>query len=207
MQITNSILERMKHLSELNRPRIIGIDGLSGAGKTTITETIIKELTNAAYEVAVIHIDDLIVERAKRYNTGHPEWYEYYSLQWDVQEIKEKLLEAVYKEFSHLNLKYYDKENDRCYMKSINLEQCNVLLIEGIFLQRKDWKKFFDFMIYLDCPEDIRYKRVLQRDAYIGNMSERLEKYKRRYWIAEEYYLQEENPIENADIVINSEIY
>ncbi len=207
MQITNSILERMKHLSELNRPRIIGIDGLSGAGKTTITETIIKELTNAAYEVAVIHIDDLIVERAKRYNTGHPEWYEYYSLQWDVQETKEKLLEAVYKEFSHLNLKYYDKENDRCYMKSINLEQCNVLLIEGIFLQRKDWKKFFDFMIYLDCPEDIRYKRVLQRDAYIGNMSERLEKYKRRYWIAEEYYLQEENPIENADIVINSEIY
>ncbi|MFJ7972069.1 kinase [Psychrobacillus sp. NPDC096389] len=207
MQITNSILERMKHLSELNRPRIIGIDGLSGAGKTTITETIIKELTNAAYEVAVIHIDDLIVERAKRYNTGHPEWYEYYSLQWDVQEIKEKLLEAVYKEFSHLNLKYYDKENDRCYMKSINLEQCNVLLIEGIFLQRKDWKKFFDFMIYLDCPENIRYKRVLQRDAYIGNMSERLEKYKRRYWIAEEYYLQEENPIENADIVINSEIY
>lgn len=207
MQITNSILERMKRLSELNRPRIIGIDGLSGAGKTTITETIIKELTNAAYGVAVIHIDDLIVERAKRYNTGHPEWYEYYSLQWDVQKIKEKLLEAVYKEFYHLNLKFYDKENDRCYMKSINLEQCNVLLIEGIFLQRKDWKKFFDFMIYLDCPEDIRYKRVLQRDAYIGNMSERLEKYKRRYWIAEEYYLQEENPIENANIVINSEIY
>lgn len=207
MQITEKIMERIKHLENSRQPSIIGIDGLSGAGKTTITETITKELTCEGNKVVVIHIDDLIEERAKRYNTGYPEWYEYYFLQWDVQEIKEKLFEAVHKKLNHLHLKSYDKENDRCYMKSINIEQCKVLLIEGIFLHRKEWRDFFDYMVYLDCPKNVRSERVLQRDAYIGDMDERLNKYEIRYWAGEEYYLQEENPMQNADIVINSEIY
>ncbi|MFJ5770501.1 kinase [Psychrobacillus sp. NPDC093180] len=204
MHITTEIMERMKRLNELNRPYIIGIDGLSGAGKTTITQTLTKELTFEGQKIVVIHIDDLIEERAKRYNTGHPEWYEYYFLQWDAQEIKEKLLLAVHGKLNELHLKYYDKENDRCYMKSITIEQCNVLLIEGIFLQRKEWKGFFDYMIYLDCPKHVRSERVLRRDAYIGSINERLKKYERRYWAGEDYYFKEANPIQNADIVINS---
>lgn len=204
MQMADKIRERIECLKELNRPSIIGIDGLSGAGKTTITKTVTKELTIEGYKVIVIHIDDLIEERAKRYNTSYPEWYEYYFLQWDVQQIKEKLFEAVHQKVNHLHLKSYDKENDRCYMKSINIEQCNVLLIEGIFLQRKEWRDFFDYMIYLDCPKDVRNERVLQRDAYIGDMDERLNKYERRYWMGEGYYLQKENPIQNSDIVVNS---
>ena len=207
MHITKKIMKRMEHLKELNRPYIIGIDGLSGAGKTTITETITKELTYGAQKVLVIHIDDLIEEQEKRYNTGHPEWYEYYWLQWDVQGIKEKLFEAVHEKLDHLRLKFYDKENDRCYMENINIEQCNVILIEGVFLQRKEWKDFFDYMIYLDCPKNVRSKRVLQRDAYIGNMSERLKKYEQRYWAAEDYYFDEANPIQSADIVIYSETH
>ncbi|GGA38198.1 uridine kinase [Psychrobacillus lasiicapitis] len=204
MHITNKIMERMKHLKELNRTYIIGIDGLSGAGKTTITEIIAEELTTKGQKVVVIHIDDLIEERGNRYNTGHPEWYEYYSLQWDVHGIKEKLFEAVHERLNHLHLKFYDKENDLCYMKSINIEQCTVILLEGIFLQRKEWSGFFDYIVYLDCPKKIRSERVLQRDEYLGNMNNRLKKYERRYWRGEEYYLQEVNPIESSDIVITS---
>lgn len=195
----------MEHLKELNRPYIIGIDGLSGAGKTTITETITKELTYEGQKVLVIHIDDLIEEREKRYNTGHPEWYEYYCLQWDVQGIKEKLFEAIREKLNHLHLKFYDKENDRCYMENINIEQSNIILIEGVFLQRKEWRNFFDYMIYLDCPKIVRSERVLQRDAYIGDMNERLKKYEQRYWAGEDYYFKVVNPIQGADIVINSE--
>lgn len=197
-------IEGIKQLQKIDRPYIIGIDGLSGAGKTTIAERMKEKLTKEEYKLIVIHIDDLIVERAKRYNTGYPEWYEYYTLQWDVQFIKENLFGAVHQNQNHLNLNFYETEKDQCNLKRMELSQCTLILIEGIFLQRKEWSTFFDYMIYLDCPKETRYERVLQRDAYIGDMNERISKYERRYWIAEDYYFEKENPLQTADIIIKS---
>jgi uridine kinase len=204
MKFFTNIIKGIKQLEKVDRPYIVGIDGLSGAGKTTITEDIKNELQTEGYRIVVIHIDDLLEERAKRYNTGNPEWFEYYMLQWDVQYIKESLFEAVHQKKNHIHLKLYNMENDQCYSNIIDLKHSTLILIEGIFLQRKEWRAFFDYVIYLDCPREERYQRVLQRDTYIGDMKERLNKYERRYWLAEDYYFKEENPLENSDIVLKS---
>lgn len=177
---------------------------MSGAGKTTITGQIEKELKKEGHRVIVIHIDDLIEERAKRYNTGHPEWVEYYMLQWDIYQIAENLFTSVHQKSTIINLKFYQTENDQCYVKSIDITHCTLILIEGIFLQRREWRSFFDYMVYLDCPKELRYDRVLQRDTYLGDMNDRLNKYERRYWIAEDYYLKEVSPHLNSDLVIKS---
>lgn len=204
MKFLSSIKEGIKQLEKFDRPYIVGIDGLSGAGKTTITEEIRNELQTEGYRIVVIHIDDLLEERAKRYNTGHPEWFEYYMLQWDVQYIKESLFEAVHQKKNHIHLKFYNMENDQCFSKLIDLKQSTLILIEGIFLQRKEWRAFFDYVIYVDCPKEVRYQRVLERDTYIGDMIARLDKYKKRYWLGEEYYLNEEDPLKKSDIIISS---
>ncbi|QFG00689.1 uridine kinase [Psychrobacillus glaciei] len=204
MRILQNVIEEINQLEKIDRPYIIGMDGLSGSGKTTLSEKIKEELMNEGFQVIVIHIDHLIVERAKRYNTGHPEWYEYYALQWDVQCIKENLFKAVHQKSNHLYLPFYDFDKDQSYSQSINIGQCSIILIEGVFLQRNEWKSFFDFMIYLDCPRDMRNARVLQRDAYIGDMNERLKKYERRYWKGEEYYLLEVDPLKKSDIIIRN---
>lgn len=202
MVTTQKVIAAIKQLQKMDRPYIIGIDGLSGAGKTTLVEKLQDNLIDEGFKLEVIHIDDLIEVRAKRYNTGHPEWYEYYILQWDVHQIRENIFKAIHKRSKDIHLKFYEPESDQSYRKSIHLEQCNMVIVEGIFLQRKEWSAFFDYMIYLDCPKNVRYDRVLQRDAYIGDLNERVSKYERRYWMAEDYYLIEENPLENSDMVL-----
>lgn len=62
----------MEHISEhiiskhnkyyVNKPFIVAIDGLSGAGKTTF----VNQLKNKLDHVLIIHMDDHIVERKKR---------------------------------------------------------------------------------------------------------------------------------------------
>jgi len=44
-----------------------------------------------------------------------------------------------------------------------------------------------------------KYERVLQRDSYIGNELEIMDKYKRRYWLGEDHYLETERPIDHAN--------
>ncbi|GEN53595.1 hypothetical protein HFA01_18570 [Halobacillus faecis] len=119
--MVEEVLRRIPSLNAGER-FIFGIDGLSRSGKTTLTEKIEKELKKSSFPVVTYHIDDYVVERERRYNTGYEPWYEYYFLQWDVKALKEDLFEALEKERA-------------------------LVIIEGVFLQREEWRSFFDFVV------------------------------------------------------------
>lgn len=76
-----------------------------------------------------------------------------------------------------------------------------MVIIEGIFLLRDEWKNCYDYIVFLDCPKEMRYARVIQRDTYIGDIDERVNKYTKRYWPAEEYYLEKQKPMERAHYI------
>ncbi len=183
-----------------HRPFIVGVDGLSGAGKTTF----MSELTRLP-DLVILHIDDYIVERSKRYGTGHPEAMEYYEMQWDVAGLVSGLFQPLYEGESQLVLPKYAKEQDVITKQLVDVSKQSIVVIEGIFLQRPEWRAYFDYMMYLDCPREVRYERVLQRDTYIGDMEERLDKYRRRYWPGEEYYEKVTCPKRNANLIIDVE--
>lgn len=188
--------------SNKNRALIVGLDGLGGAGKTTFSQKVEQELRGANYKIRTFHLDDHIVEKNKRYQTGHEEWYEYYYLQWDIKGIVTNLLEPL-NNCHHTRLPFYDKSTDSISAKRIDVLANSIVIIEGIFLQRKEWKDLFDFIIFIDCPFELRQKRVLNRDSYIGDFQVRLQKYTERYWLGEKHYINTVKPADIADLVIN----
>lgn len=188
---------KTKHLQDL--PVIVGIDGLGGSGKTTLAKKLSQDLNKQNYEEVIIHMDDYIVERNKRYQTGYAEWYEYYYLQWNIEMLKNVLFHRLKNNYSKLTLPFYDEKTDSISTKIMKVNPNSIVLIEGVFLQRKEWREFFDFLIFIDCPHKLRIERVLNRDLYIGDYQARINKYKKRYLLGEEHYLNIANPIENAD--------
>ncbi|MFJ7950304.1 uridine kinase [Lysinibacillus sp. NPDC096418] len=90
-EVIEELLYRYKMRTVKNRPLIVAVDGLGGAGKTTLVKNIENELKNIC-TISVIHIDDYIEENNERYNTGYDEWYEYYYLQWNIEKIRDDLL-------------------------------------------------------------------------------------------------------------------
>lgn len=187
-----------------DRPLIVGIDGLSGAGKTTFVKKLRQELMSQNDDVIILHLDDYIVEKTKRYQTEYEEWYEYYFLQWDIKRLETELFKKINAKSKTLTLPFYDKSADTISTQQIKVSLNTICIIEGIFLQRKEWRDYFDYVIFIDCPRELRVERVLKRDLYIGSHQERLNKYQKRYWLGEEYYLNIENPMSKADIVYNS---
>lgn len=142
---------------DLQRPFIVAIDGLGGAGKTTL----VQQLKNIGKHVVIIHMDEHIVEKKRRYHTGHEEWFEYFQLQWDVPYLKEQLFEKLHQNESQLRLPFYNKKVDSLEEKRIDIPPKSIVLTEGVFLLRDEWKAFYDFIIFLDCPKKVRCKRVL----------------------------------------------
>ncbi|MBN9656277.1 AAA family ATPase [Halobacillus sp. GSS1] len=170
--VVEEILQRLPSLNE-GEKFILGIDGLSRSGKTTLTQKIQNELQKVPVPIVTYHIDDYIVERQKRYHTGYEPWYEYYFLQWDVQALKGELFKAL------------EKEN-------------GLVILEGVFLQREEWRKFFDFVVYLQCSRELRFSREGE------GTRKKITKFKERYWKAEDYYIETVDPERQADLIVKS---
>ncbi|KAB2331378.1 kinase [Bacillus mesophilum] len=176
---------------------ILGIDGLSRSGKTTIVRYIEQHIQKKNILACVLHIDDYIVERAKRYNTGNEDWHEYYNLQWDVELLKEKLFRKL-REANELQLLTYDNTSDSQKLQTVKIPDTCLIIIEGVFLQRKEWRDYFDFMVFLNCAREERFNRESI------DTQNKIEKFQKRYWKAEDYYMETVSPIEQADLVIQN---
>ncbi|QDQ00390.1 uridine kinase [Lysinibacillus fusiformis] len=196
-EVINEIIHKFNGRAK-NRAFIVAIDGLGGAGKTTFVK-LLEDGLKRICPVNVIHIDDHIVESNKRYNTGFAEWYEYYYLQWDIELIKNDILKKLHCNNTEILLPFYDSSTNLITNRKVAIAADSILLIEGIFLQRNEWRSFYDYTLFLECSRTTREERVLSRDSYIGDLQARIDKYKRRYWQAEAHYMKKENPTQKAD--------
>ncbi|WLD95466.1 kinase [Alkalihalobacillus sp. AL-G] len=174
---------------------IVGVDGLSRSGKTTLVNELSQYLKKENTPFHIFHIDDHIVEREKRYDTGQEEWHEYYFLQWDIEWLTHHFFERL-KTTDQITLPFYEDKIDTQRFQNIKLPDEGVIVVEGVFLQRKEWRRFFDHMIFLNCPRDVRFRR--ESEGTQRNVA----KFENRYWKAEDYYLRTEAPLENADVVL-----
>ncbi len=177
-----------------------GIDGLGGAGKSTVSESICAGLEKAGVHTVLLHIDDFIHTRAIRYDSSRPDWECYYDLQWRYDYFRECV--AKLRKGGETEIELYDKDNDTYYTQKYTTDSRTAVIVEGIFLQRNELEGIFDYMIYIDIPEDVRLQRVLMRDTYIGNENEIRAKYENRYFPAERRYFSRYRPDMSADICI-----
>ncbi|MBE6826630.1 MAG: uridine kinase [Ruminococcus sp.] len=183
-------------------PLIVGIDGLGGAGKSTLSESLAAALAAQGRPVTLLHIDDFIHQRAVRYRDDVPAWRCYYELQWNYAPLLE-LIAAFRHDGTYCGeVSLYNKDKDSYDTQEICIPKDSVLLVEGVFLQRPELSGVFDVVIYLDVPESVRLSRVLLRDGYIGDREAIMEKYEQRYFPAERHYVESCQPAETADVVM-----
>lgn len=176
---------------------VLGIDGLSRSGKTTLTAKLMEHYKNENIAAISFHLDDLIVERGRRYGTGEEEWYEYYQLQWEADWLRKHFFEQL-KIADELTLPFYDGEADRRESRKVALPESGIIMIEGVFLQRHEWRGYCDYVIYIESSQQQR----IAREAAI--VQQNLAKFENRYWKAEAHYLKSQEPQSHADFTVRN---
>jgi uridine kinase len=80
-----------------------------------------------------------------------------------------------------------------------------VLIVDGTFLQRPELRSAWDFVIFLDVPEDEARRRGLNRDRIaMDGQANALELYFKRYGPAFSRYEWECKPADHADVRIDN---
>lgn len=141
---------------------IVGVAGGSGSGKTYFVEALYKRLGNSI--CTVVCQDSFYHDQSQKFdydggsvNFDHPESIDY-------RLMAERL--AQLKSGRDTRIPIYDFVTHSRREESVPISAKPVILVDGILIFHwPEVRELFDEMIYFDTPEELRYKRRLDRDV------------------------------------------
>jgi uridine kinase len=180
--------ERVRRFDELardllSRPsdgvRLVGVDGLGAAGKTTFA----SRLSRAAGGAPVVHTDDFA-------SWEQPvEWWPRM-----LAEVVEPLSNGETATYTP-----YEWVRRSPAEQSITVTPDPLVVIEGVGATRLAWRDRLTARIWLDAARDTRLARGLERDG----------EHMREFWgwwmAAEDRYVAAEHPEAGANLVVDGE--
>lgn len=142
---------------------IIGIGGGTGSGKTTVAQKIISAIgeSNVAYlqqDSYYRNLDAMPLDQRHRVNFDHPDAYD--------GELMLRQLEALHYG-SSIDRPIYDFVAHSRKQETIHVDPLPVIIVEGIlvFFDAR-MRSLMDIKIFVDCDDDIRFIRRLERDIH-----------------------------------------
>jgi uridine kinase len=146
----------------VNKVKIIGIAGGSGSGKTYFAQAL-SELIGAEHS-ALIYQDNFYIDQSHKFdydggsvNFDHPD-----SLDFPL--LAKKLLEL--REGSGAEIPIYDFATHKRKTETYFQPHKKIIIVDGILIFHPPYiRNLLDDMIFFDTPEDLRYRRRLERDV------------------------------------------
>jgi len=194
------ILEAADKKKLKDKAFVIGVNGIDCSGKTTFAKELDEFLKAKGKHTQLIHIDDFQNPREIRY-AGNDQAENYYTKSFNNKFLIEKLLEPI-KQKGKISTKLtvLNLDTDKFdTVRNYKVRPDTVVLLEGVFLFKKELAPFIDYKIYLDISFEESRKRAKLRDPEASVL-----KYDTKYLPAETRYIQEYAPGIYADMVIDN---
>jgi len=186
-------------IARMNGRRIVAIDGVDGAGKTTFADKLAPLVAANGKPVLRASIDGFHNPRALRYQKGKDDPLGYFLDSYNYAEFQDFLITPFRAGRETVHLARFDHHSDSAKPKVALVPNDAVLLIDGIFLHRDELHTNWDFSLFLDIPFAETFRRMALRDGFDPDP---LAASNRRYHQGQILYFARCNPKARASQVI-----
>ena len=202
-----SLLNRLATaISALHPARIvrIAIDGVDGAGKTTLADALAPLVAAQGRPIIRASVDDFHHPRAVRYARGRYSPDGFYLDSYDYDSFRKLLLDPLSPAGSGRYVaKSFDLDNDRPFDVVVQrAPPTAALIVDGIFLHRPELRSYWYLSIFLKVDFDVSVPRGAQRGPTL-DAADAASPSNQRYVGGQKRYLGECEPEQRADIVID----
>lgn len=180
-----SILERIVSMIASHRCNrralLVGIDGVDGAGKTSLADELSYGLMRRGHHTVRASADGFHNPREVRLARGPLSPEGYYHDSYDYNFLTEKLLGPVLTQQLPAQLpvaKFDWQRNAVVPDATATITENTIIVLDGIFLFRPTLNKFWDFRIFLRVTPETSLRRGIEGDsAHLGGAELTREKY------------------------------
>jgi uridine kinase len=169
-------------------PTLVCIEGPGGSGKTTLAAAVAARRP----DVTLVHGDDFYGPEERDWRSWSPR--QGYQRYFDHQRVERQLLRPL-KAGRPATFQRYDWEH-RALADWVTVQPNGIVLVEGVYLLRRELRPYWDLAVYVDTPRDLRQARLYARGENDAGWIA-------RWTAAEDYYEQVEVPAQAAGLTVN----
>jgi len=172
-------------------PLLVGIDGCSASGKSTLARFIAAHLPH----VTIVHGDDFyrVMDARAREALDAAGGYQLY---YDWQRLESDVLQPL----SHTQVARYQ----RCDWNTgrlgawVEVQPQGIILVEGVYTTRPELRAYYDITLFVETNFALR----MQRQGERTDPSDWIV----RWEAAEAFYLRRYQPQNNGDVIVAGEV-
>jgi uridine kinase len=181
--------------------RLIAISGIDGSGKGYVSALLKTKLENNRLCVALIGVDGWLNLPHIRFGAENPSQH-FYTYAFRFEEMFATLIDPLVRTGSVRLVADYTEETSTSHRKAFYwYESVDVVLLEGIFLFKREYCGRYDFRIWIECSFETALERALARSQEGLPPEETITAYQNIYFPAEHVHLERDNPRGCADLL------
>jgi uridine kinase len=208
MDSAQSIAEqilRIRLASSRTRPLRVAISGIDASGKSTLARAVEEILSVRGFRVALITVDAWHQPAAVRFSDTDPARH-FYRHAFRFEEMFRRLVTPLHATGSvSLTANLTSPAGDAASTRTYWFRDIEIILLEGIFLLRRDLREQYDLSFWIDCSFATALDRAVSRNQEGQPLERLVADYQRIYFPAQRFHLATDWPRFFADVLLASE--
>jgi uridine kinase len=204
-ELVREILERRANTPEA-RSLLVGVSGIDGCGKGFLATQLQAHLALRGVIPVILNVDGWLNLPQKRFDQNAPgvNFYEN-AIRLD-QFFSQLVLPLRERRSIHLEADFVEETASDYRKHTYDYQDISVVLVEGIFLFKPQYRKYFDLAIWIECSFPTALARAIDRAQEGLSPANTIAAYDTIYFPAQRIHLAQDKPREHADLIFENDI-
>lgn len=185
-----------------SRALLVAVSGIDGAGKGYVAARIADALGSSGLHAVGLGADAWLSLPHVRFDPERPAEI-FYEKAIRFDEMFSRLILPLRDNRSAHVEADVTEETAATYRRHLyQYSDVDVIVLEGIFLLRKEFRTHYDISIWVDCPFETALARAMARRQEGLSEAETVRAYETTYFPAQRIHLERDAPEDSADLVV-----
>ena len=205
-EVVRKILERRANIPD-TRSLLVGVSGIDGCGKGYLATQLQAHLALHGVIPTILNVDGWLNLPHKRFDQTAPA-VNFYENAIRLDQFFSQLVVPLRDRRSiRLEADFVEETASGSCKHIYDYKDVSVVLVEGIFLFKPQYRKYFDLAIWIDCSFPTALARAIDRAQEGLSPVNTIAAYDTIYFPAQRIHLAQDNPREHADLIFENDIY